>query len=144
MPQDLSCAGCPAPASSLDGASASVAQLDRVLPSEGRGHRFESCRVHHFSYGAVRMPMGPAVPSPQAARDMTLVLLAARASEATICPSEVARALGTDDWRVVMPVVHEAIDRLLIDGMIRLSWKGKALPTRSGPYRISRVGRGSL
>ncbi len=27
---------------------ASVAQLDRVLPSEGRGHRFESCRVHHF------------------------------------------------------------------------------------------------
>ena len=29
-------------------AQASVAQLDRVLPSEGRGHRFESCRVHHF------------------------------------------------------------------------------------------------
>ena len=27
-----------------------VAQLDRALPSEGRGHRFESCRVHHFSY----------------------------------------------------------------------------------------------
>jgi len=25
-----------------------VAQLDRALPSEGRGHRFESCRVHHF------------------------------------------------------------------------------------------------
>ena len=29
---------------------APVAQLDRALPSEGRGHRFESCRVHHFSY----------------------------------------------------------------------------------------------
>src|SRR3546814_3268994 len=26
-----------------------VAQLDRALPSEGRGHRFESCRVHHRS-----------------------------------------------------------------------------------------------
>ncbi len=26
--------------------SAPVAQLDRALPSEGRGHRFESCRVH--------------------------------------------------------------------------------------------------
>ena len=25
--------------------SAPVAQLDRVLPSEGRGHRFESCQV---------------------------------------------------------------------------------------------------
>ena len=30
--------------------NALVAQLDRALPSEGRGHRFESCRVHHFSY----------------------------------------------------------------------------------------------
>ena len=28
--------------------SAPVAQLDRALPSEGRGHRFESCRVRHF------------------------------------------------------------------------------------------------
>jgi hypothetical protein len=27
---------------------APVAQLDRVLPSEGRGHRFESCRARHF------------------------------------------------------------------------------------------------
>jgi hypothetical protein len=26
---------------------APVAQLDRVLPSEGRGHRFESCRARH-------------------------------------------------------------------------------------------------
>ena len=29
---------------------APVAQLDRVLPSEGRGHRFESCRVRHFTF----------------------------------------------------------------------------------------------
>ena len=28
--------------------AAPVAQLDRALPSEGRGHRFESCRVRHF------------------------------------------------------------------------------------------------
>jgi hypothetical protein len=27
---------------------APVAQLDRALPSEGRGHRFESCRVRHL------------------------------------------------------------------------------------------------
>ena len=26
---------------------APVAQLDRALPSEGRGHTFESCRVRH-------------------------------------------------------------------------------------------------
>ena len=30
-------------------AIAPVAQLDRALPSEGRGHRFESCRARHFS-----------------------------------------------------------------------------------------------
>ena len=29
-------------------ASAPVAQLDRALPSEGRGHKFESCRVRQF------------------------------------------------------------------------------------------------
>ena len=29
--------------------NAPVAQLDRVLPSEGKGHRFESCRAHHHS-----------------------------------------------------------------------------------------------
>jgi hypothetical protein len=27
--------------------SAPVAQLDRALPSEGRGHKFESCRARH-------------------------------------------------------------------------------------------------
>ena len=31
------------------GQSAPVAQLDRALPSEGRGQGFESLRVHHFS-----------------------------------------------------------------------------------------------
>ena len=31
--------------------NAPVAQLDRVLPSEGRGHRFESCRARQpYSY----------------------------------------------------------------------------------------------
>ena len=28
---------------------APVAQLDRALPSEGKGHTFESCRVRHSS-----------------------------------------------------------------------------------------------
>lgn len=39
------------PAGSFSGSpilKAPVAQLDRALPSEGRGHRFESCRVRHF------------------------------------------------------------------------------------------------
>jgi uncharacterized protein YbaP (TraB family) len=32
----------------MRGTYAPVAQLDRVLPSEGKGHTFESCRVRHF------------------------------------------------------------------------------------------------
>src|SRR5690606_36751644 len=36
----------PAGTGKLDG-HAPVAQLDRVLPSEGRGHRLESCRARH-------------------------------------------------------------------------------------------------
>lgn len=37
-----------------------------------------------------------------------------------------------------MPAVHAAVDRLLDDGLVRLSWKGRALAVRAGPYRIGR------
>ena len=33
---------------------APVAQLDRVLPSEGRGHRFESCRARQSFQSLIR------------------------------------------------------------------------------------------
>lgn len=75
------------------------------------------------------------------ARDMTLALLATRAAGATVCPSEVARALAKADgseWREAMPSVHAAIDGLMADGAIHLSWKGNALPRRAGPYRIGK------
>jgi hypothetical protein len=70
---------------------------------------------------------------------MALSLLARRAPGATICPSEVARAIA-QDWRGAMPLVHTAVDGLVSDGLVRLSWKGQALEARSGPYRISRPG----
>lgn len=81
------------------------------------------------------------------AQDLTRTLLAARSSDATVCPSEVARALakaaGTEPaaWLDLMPTVHAAIDQMLIDGDVRLSWKGKPLSTRAGPYRIGRTQR---
>ncbi|TVV75386.1 DUF3253 domain-containing protein [Sphingomonas solaris] len=68
-------------------------------------------------------------------------MLATRSPGATACPSEVARALAAGmpegEWRGMMPVVHDAIDALLAEGRVRLTWKGKALSTRSGSYRIS-------
>jgi hypothetical protein len=77
-------------------------------------------------------------------RDVTLALLARRAPEATLCPSEVAKALakapgvapGAVNWREVMPQVHAAVDQLVTEGLVRLSWKGKPLQGRAGPYRI--------
>ncbi len=72
------------------------------------------------------------------ARETALALLACRSPDGTICPSEVARALTAEtDWREAMPKVHSAVDRLLEEGAIRLSWKGQQLTSRAGPYRIS-------
>lgn len=71
-----------------------------------------------------------------------LTLVAERAPNTTICPSEVARKLACDDgadWRLAMPLFHEAVDQLFDQKIIRLSWKGKLLPARSGPYRIGRA-----
>ncbi|HEX8124921.1 MAG TPA: DUF3253 domain-containing protein [Allosphingosinicella sp.] len=76
------------------------------------------------------------------ARATTLALLDGRAAGATICPSEVARAVaaatGTADWRSGMAAVHVAVDSLVAQGLVRLSWKGEAMPARDGPYRIGR------
>ena len=73
-----------------------------------------------------------------------LALLARRSPESTICPSEVARAIaaaaGTTDWRGRMGEVHTAVDLMVAEGLVRLSWKGKAMPARDGPYRIGRAG----
>ncbi|WP_394659298.1 DUF3253 domain-containing protein [uncultured Novosphingobium sp.] len=76
------------------------------------------------------------------AYDTTLRLLSSRAPDATVCPSEVARAIALDGaWREAMPLVHAAVDRLVQEGRVRLSWKGKPLSTRAGPYRIGRASR---
>jgi hypothetical protein len=81
-------------------------------------------------------------PAQGAPRAAALALLAARAPGATVCPSEVARALaaaaGITDWRGEMQAVHAAVDGLVAEGEVRLSWKGAALAVRAGPYRIGR------
>ncbi len=38
--------------------AAPVAQLDRVLPSEGRGRGFESRLVHHTFFEKASVPLG--------------------------------------------------------------------------------------
>ena len=75
------------------------------------------------------------------AGEMTMTMLNARAPDATICPSEVARALAAgDDWRAAMPSIHAAVDCLLAEKLVAISWKGGTLDDRAGPYRIGRPG----
>lgn len=73
---------------------------------------------------------------------MIAEMLSARRSDATLCPSEVARALAGEDgdWRARMEEVHAAVDGLVAAGAVRLSWKGAAMAVRGGPYRIGRAG----
>ena len=78
-----------------------------------------------------------------AAARRTLAMLHARGADRTLCPSEVARDLAGKggDWRARMDEVHGAVDRLLDGGEIALSWKGRALERREGPYRIATASR---
>jgi len=74
------------------------------------------------------------------AEEAILASLGQRAEGATICPSEAARLLAgpQGDWRTEMEAVHTAVDRLLEQGTIALSWKGETKQKRRGPYRIAR------
>lgn len=83
---------------------------------------------------------------PAQVRQTLLSLLEQRPTGATVCPSEVARAiaalggdssLGAETWREEMPMVHAVVDQLVADRAVKLSWKGHALKARAGPYRIA-------
>lgn len=81
-----------------------------------------------------------------AAIGAVVALLDKRETGATICPSEVARKIAAEacandaaDWRIFMPIVHAAVDQLVEQENIKLSWKGRSLSERVGPYRISRA-----
>ena len=73
-----------------------------------------------------------------------LDLLAQRAADKTICPSEVARELGGGDWRELMEPARAAARRLVNAGEVEITQKGAVIDpsTAKGPIRIRRVRRG--
>lgn len=74
------------------------------------------------------------------ARGAIEALLDQRDAGSTICPSEAARAIAPGDaWREAMPAVHDAVDRLVREKAVRLSWKGETMAQRCGPYRIAKL-----
>jgi hypothetical protein len=68
-------------------------------------------------------------------------LLAARARDATICPSEAARAVGGEDWRPLMEPARAAARRLVAAGEVEITQGGHVVDpsTAKGPIRIRRV-----
>ncbi|MFI5953835.1 DUF3253 domain-containing protein [Cryptosporangium sp. NPDC051539] len=70
-------------------------------------------------------------------------LLAQRATGASICPSEVARQLGGEDWRSMMEPVRAAARRLVAAGDVEITQGGEAVDpeTARGPIRIRRMQR---
>ncbi|RKH55652.1 DUF2256 and DUF3253 domain-containing protein [Corallococcus aberystwythensis] len=67
-----------------------------------------------------------------------LELLSQRAGGATICPSEVARATGGEDWRASMEPVREAARRLVARGVLDIVQGGRVVDpsTARGPIRL--------
>ena len=65
-------------------------------------------------------------PTPEALRAEILRQTAVRGTEASICPSEVARALG-DPWRPLLSTVRDAARDLAKAGLIEILRKGRPI-----------------
>ncbi|WP_245154380.1 DUF3253 domain-containing protein [Rhodococcus sp. 1R11] len=65
-------------------------------------------------------------------------LLDTRSRDATICPSDVARALSDDAWRDLMEPVRRAARRMVEAGEVEITQKGSVIDpsTAKGPIRI--------
>ena len=64
-----------------------------------------------------------------------------RAAAATICPSEVARDLGGEDWRDLMEPARAAARRMVAGGEVEITQGGRVVDpsTAKGPIRIRRA-----
>ena len=71
---------------------------------------------------------------------MIFDLLHARAPGATICPSEVARALEPAQWRPLLPLVRDVARALALDGRLELRQRGRQIAAGEGvrgPIRLA-------
>ena len=75
-----------------------------------------------------------------ALEDAILQLLNARARDASICPSEAARAVGGESWQSLMEPARKAARRLVAQEKVQITQGGKVVdPSRAkGPIRIRR------
>jgi len=68
--------------------------------------------------------------------------LAARDPDATICPSEAARALAPEAWRDQMDAVRAAAAAMADRGELAVTQRGEVVDVRTarGPIRLRRPG----
>ncbi|TFV69028.1 DUF3253 domain-containing protein [Blastococcus sp. CT_GayMR20] len=67
-------------------------------------------------------------------------LLDRRRPEASICPSEAARAVDPEGWRELMPEARAAAGRLAAAGSVEVTQAGQVVEvaTAPGPVRVRR------
>ena len=78
------------------------------------------------------------MPTPAHIRKTLLQMAAERGSDATFCPSEVARSLS-NDWRPLMDLVRQEAARLVAEGQLVCTQRGHAAHplTAKGPIRLA-------
>jgi hypothetical protein len=72
------------------------------------------------------------------------LLLAERGHGKTVCPSEVARAVGGETWRDLMEPARAAARRAVARGEAEITQRGQVVDpsTAKGPIRVRRTGHG--
>jgi hypothetical protein len=67
-------------------------------------------------------------------------LLGHRAQDATICPSDAARAIGGESWRELMEPSRRAARRMVARGELQITQGGSVVDpsTAKGPIRLRR------
>ena len=68
-----------------------------------------------------------------------LTIVRQRGPLSSACPSEAARALSPQNWRILMPRVRDVASLLAQSGLLDVSQRGKSLPPQGpwkGPIRV--------
>ena len=86
------------------------------------------CRAHGVSATDLRL------------EEAIATLLSARATDATICPSEAAKVVGGDGWSDLMEPARRAARRLVARGELQITQGGTVVDpsTAKGPIRLRR------
>ncbi|MBC7592013.1 MAG: DUF2256 and DUF3253 domain-containing protein [Salinibacterium sp.] len=88
----------------------------------------EACRRHGVDATDLRL------------EETIAALLAQRAQDATICPSDAARAIGGESWRELMEPARRAARRMVARGELQITQGGSVMDpsTAKGPIRLRR------